>query len=159
MIQRITLLSIIIALVSCEKSTKADKKLIRSTEWILGNWEQKNDEGIIIEKWVKVNDSTLNATSFFIRGEDTIHKEMIVLQQTDENLTYKTTIKGQNNNQPILFLSKESVENQLIFENLNNDYPQKIKYSQTNTSQLLTEISGVQLGKSASETYNLAKVK
>jgi hypothetical protein len=159
MIQRITLISILITLASCEKSSKSDNELIQSSEWLLGNWEQKNDEGVLIEKWVKVNDSTYNASSLFLKGKDTIHKESIVLQQTGDNLTYKTTIKGQNDDQPILFLGKEYVENQLVFENLNNDYPQKIKYSQSNASQLATEISGIQLGKPASEKYKLSKVK
>ncbi|WP_418263254.1 DUF6265 family protein [Flavobacterium faecale] len=157
MISRISLLSIIVACVSCQKNSKSDKELIRSSEWLLGNWEQKTTEGLLVENWTKVNDSTLNATSLFIREKDTIHKETIVLQQTGENLTYKTTIKGQNNDQPILFLSKESLENQLIFENLNNDYPQKISYSKPKENQLLTELSGVQSGKQNTEKYILAK--
>ena len=157
MIQKITLLSLLITLVSCEKESKSDHELIQSSEWLLGNWEQKISYGVLTENWIKVNDSTYNGTSIFIIGNDTIHKETIILQQIGENLTYKTNIKGQNNNKMILFLSKGAVENQLIFENLNNDYPQKIEYSKPNKNELITKISGIQSGKPNSEKYHLSK--
>jgi hypothetical protein len=48
---------------------------------ILGNWESKSDEGTLTESWSKVNDSTFQATSYFIKEKDTIHFETITLQQ------------------------------------------------------------------------------
>ena len=159
MLQRISLLSILLTLVSCDKSSKPEYELMQSSEWIVGKWEQRHADGILSENWTKVNDSTYNGTSLFLKGKDTIHKETMVLQETAETLTYKTTIYGQNNKVPILFLAKESEENQLVLENLNNDYPQKIKYAQPNANQLLIEMSGIQLGKTTSEKYNLTKAK
>ncbi|MCW2121236.1 DUF6265 family protein [Flavobacterium sp. 7A] len=159
MLQRISLLTILITLVSCDKNSKPEYELIQSSEWLLGKWEQTNVDGILSENWTKVNDSTYNGSSLFLKGKDTIHKETMVLQETAETLTYKTTIYGQNNDEPILFLAKESEENQMVFENLNNDYPQKIKYSQPNASLLLTEMSGIQLGNTTTEKYSLKKVK
>ncbi|WPR70233.1 DUF6265 family protein [Flavobacterium sp. NG2] len=158
MVQKITLLLLIIALVSCNNSnSKSDKELIQSAQGLLGTWEYQAPDGILVENWIKVNDSTYNGSSLFIKGKDTIHQERIVLQQLGENLTYKTLIKGQNNNEPIVFLYKETEENKLVFENTNNDYPQLIKYTVTVPNKLTAEISGLQLKKPHSEKYTLGK--
>ncbi|GIZ10565.1 DUF6265 family protein [Flavobacterium sp. UMI-01] len=157
MIPKITLFSLLIACASCSKSTKSDNELIRSSEWILGKWEQQSSEGKLTENWVKTNDSTLTATSFFIREKDTIHKEYVSLQQVGDSLIFKTKIIGQNNNQPLVFSSKEEIENQLQFENPNQDYPQKISYSTPKANQLVVQISGKQLGKPSTEKYTLSK--
>ncbi|MCG9792541.1 DUF6265 family protein [Flavobacterium algicola] len=159
MMQKITLLPLFLLLLSCEKSSESKYELLQSSEWILGKWEYKNTDGILTENWTKINDSVYKGTSYFVKGKDTIHKEAIVLNQIGESLTYKTVIKGQNADLPILFLAKETVENQLVFENLNNDYPQKIKYTKGNPSQITTEITGKQFEKTTTEKYNLKKVK
>lgn len=157
--QKITLLPLLLLLVSCGESSKSNYELMQSSEWILGKWEYKDTDGILTENWTKINDSVYNGTSYFVKGKDTIHEETVVLNQIGESQTYKTTIKGQNEDLPILFLAKEAVENQLVFENLNNDYPQTIKYTNGNAGQITTEISGKQFGKMTTEKYTLKKVK
>ena len=111
------------------------------------------------ENWEKVNDSTFKAKSFFIKDKDTIHNESIILEQKGENLSYTTTIIGQNDNKPIRFQLKEGIENELIFENLKNDYPQKISYKKTSKTSFITQISGLQSGKTSAEKYNMVKIK
>ena len=158
MVQKTTLLLLLIAFVSCNKSSsKSDKELILAAQGLLGNWELKTTDGILSESWVKVNDSTYNGSSLFLKGKDTIHHETIILQQLGENLTYKTRIKGQNNDDPIIFLYKETTENEFVFENPNNDYPQKIKYTTATPNKLTAEISGLQSKKQHSEKYTLGK--
>ncbi len=158
MVQKTTLLLLLTALVSCNNSnSKSDKELIQSAQGLLGNWELKLADGVLSENWIKINDSTYNGNSVFLKGTDTIHQETMILQQLGENLTYKTLIKGQNNNEPIIFLYKETETNQFVFENLNNDYPQKIKYTTTVPNKLTAEISGLQLKKPHSEKYTLGK--
>lgn len=142
---------------SCQKSKEATK--IVDADWILGNWESKSDEGTLTESWSKVNDSTFQATSYFIKEKDTIHFETISLQQKGEVLTYSATVKGQNNDKAVLFTQSNKAPKQLSFENLKHDYPQKISYTQKNASNLLVEISGIQQGKASSEQFMMIKVK
>ncbi|WP_423915523.1 DUF6265 family protein [Flavobacterium sp.] len=153
-----TLLLLLTALASCNNnSSKSDKELIQSTQGLLGNWEVKLSDGILSENWVKVNDSMYNGKCFFLKGKDTLHHETMTIEQLGENLTYKTFIKGQNNDEPIIFLYKEVAENQLVFENKTNDYPQLIKYNVSVPNRLITEISGLQLKKPHTEKYTLGK--
>ncbi len=154
-----SLLSILLIASACQKSNNAEKDLIKKADWLIGKWHNKTNLGTLSENWEKVNDSTFKAKSLFIKDKDTIHNESIVLQQKGETLTYTTTIKGQNDDKPIRFQLKDDIETELIFENLKNDYPQKISYKKAANNSLVTQISGIQFGKPSSEKYTLAKTK
>lgn len=155
-----SLLFLLLIASACQKNNNAEKDLIKKADWLIGNWETKNNIGTLSENWEKVNDSTFKAQSLFIKDKDTIHNESIILQQKGETLSYTTTIKGQNNNKPIRFELNTEIENELLFQNLKNDYPQKISYKKTSKNSLITQISGIQSGgKTSTEKYNMVKTK
>src|SRR3970282_66061 len=107
--------------------------------------------------WKKVNDSTFQAQSYFIKEKDTLHFESITLQQKGEEMTYNASVKGQNNDKPITFKLTNSTEKQLVFENPKHDYPKKIIYTQINVDNLVAEISGILEGKPSSEKFSMKK--
>jgi hypothetical protein len=156
---KIAFLLVATAFIACKNVDKNDKQKIKATYWLLGNWETKTDFGILSENWNKLNDSTFQAKSCFLKDKDTIHNESIILQQKGETFIYTTTIKGQNDDKPIRFELTANNENELVFENLKNDYPQKISYTKMPDGKLTTEISGMQAGKHCSEKYILAKTQ
>jgi hypothetical protein len=149
--------SVSLLLFSCTNNSKNEK--IKASEWLIGQWENKSEEGILTENWSKPNDSTLTAGSFFIKEKDTLHFENIVLRETDGELVYETTIKGQNNDKPISFPLLSETENELVFENLQNDYPQKIKYQRNSTTAITISISGTQTGKVVLEQFKMKQSK
>ncbi len=151
-------LSLFLLAIACQKNNSIEKDQIKKADWLIGNWQYKTPSGTLSENWEKVNDSTFKATSLFIKDKDTIHYESIILQQEEETLTYSTTIKGQNENKPIKFQMKEDIENELIFENLKNDYPKRINYKKISNG-IITELSGAQFGKPTTEKYTLLKSK
>jgi hypothetical protein len=160
----ITFLLLITILVCCkdadaDDSDKNEKDKIRTAHWLIGSWEFKSTDGILSEKWKKMNDSTYQGESYFIKGTDTLHFETITLQQKEEDLSYLTIIKGQNNNEPISFALTETTERSLAFENQKHDYPKKIIYNHLSKDSLVTEISGLQSGKPSSEKYLMKKIK
>ena len=151
----ISLLSLM--LFSCTTTSKNEK--IKASEWLLGEWVNQSKEGIVSENWSQPNDSTLAAGSFFIKEKDTLHFENIVLKEKDGELVYVTTIQGQNNDKPIVFPLLSETENELVFENLQNDYPQKIKYQRNTKSVITISISGKQAKKVVSEQFKMTKIK
>jgi hypothetical protein len=158
MYKKIIFLLALLAFISCKKtdsdeSDKNEKDKIRTAHWLLGQWEAQSEGGSLIETWKKINDSTYNGQSYFMKGKDTIHTETLLLQQVEDQLSYTTTIKGENDDQPVPFILTDRDETQLVFENLKHDYPQKISYTQISKDSLLTEISGIQSGKPSSEKY------
>jgi hypothetical protein len=142
-------------LLSCTNSHKNDK--IKASEWLIGDWKNQSEEGILNETWSKPNDSTLVAGSFFIKEKDTLHFENIALKEKEGELIYETIIKGQNNDKPILFPLLSETENELVFENLKNDYPQKIKYQRNSKTAITISISGNLAKKAVSEQFKMTK--
>lgn len=150
-------LLIILTLASCQKSKEVSK--IVDKDWLLGKWENKSNEGHLLEIWSKANDSLFIGESYFIKEKDTLHAEKMELQQKGENLFYISIIKGQNNDKPITFKHNIEIEKQLVFENKKNDYPKKISYNPISKDGLTIEISGVQQGKPSFDSYTLKKTK
>jgi hypothetical protein len=168
MYKTITFLVLITIFISCKKSDsdsgsdesdKNEKDKIKTAHWLLGKWEAQPSGGTLTEIWKKANDSTYNGQAYFMKGTDTIHNEKILLQQVEDQLSYNTAIKGQNDDEPVSFTLTDRNEKQLVFENIKHNYPQKISYTQISKDSLMTEISGMQSGKLSSETYIMLRTK
>ena len=133
---------------------------IKKANWFIGTWQHKTDTTNLIENWTFENDSTLTATSYFVQNnKDTLHNETIELVQTNNVLIYYATVLGTNNNEPIPYQKTIDTENELIFENPKQNYPQKISYKKMATAQILISISGKVNGNTNNETYILTKNK
>jgi hypothetical protein len=151
------ILVILLLFASCGKSKEISK--IVGKDWLLGKWENKSDEGNLLEIWTKTNDSIYIGESYFIKEKDTLHSEKIQLKQKGEDLFYIPTVKGQNNDKPVTFIFKDTIGKKLVFENPKHDYPQKIIYSQLSKDRMIILISGIQQGKVSSIKYSLKKTK
>jgi len=159
MFQKITLILLLLAIVSCKNSEENEKDKIKLANWLLGKWETKTANGNLSESWKQLNDSTFQGESFFIKNKDTLHFETLTLQQKGEELFYNATVKGQNENKAVTFKMTSETEKQLVFENPKHDYPQKITYTQIKKDSLVASISGVQLGKASSEKFGMKKTE
>jgi hypothetical protein len=157
MFQKITLLMLLLAIVSCKKTESVEKDKIKIADWLIGTWENKSPDGVLTETWQKVNDSTFSATSYFIKTKDTLHSEKIILSQKGEMLMYSATVNGQNNDKAIDFGSTTETENKLVFENPSHDYPQKITYTKSSNNTIIGEISGNLRGKMTTERFIMLK--
>jgi hypothetical protein len=153
----ILILVIALTFASCGKSKVVSKIVV--ADWLVGNWENKSDDGNLLETWKKVNDSLYDGESYYIKGKDTLHSEKIQMKQEGETLYYIATVKGQNNDKPITFVRNDTIDKQLVFENPKHDFPQKISYSQIKKDSIVIEISGIQQGKPSSERFSMKKSK
>jgi phosphatidylserine/phosphatidylglycerophosphate/cardiolipin synthase-like enzyme len=148
-------ITLLLLLASCQKSKEVSK--IVGKDWLLGQWENKSDEGNLLEIWKKANDSIYVGESYFIKEKDTLHSEKMELKQKGENLLYISIIKGQNKDKPVTFNHNIEIEKQLVFENSKNDYPRKIVYKRIAKDRILIEVSGIQQGKPSLTRYSMKK--
>lgn len=149
----------IIGLASCKNNTSEKKyDKLGKMNWLIGQWENKSAEGYLTETWKKDNDSTFSGRTYFIiNNKDTVHSESIILTQLKDELIYRPTVKGQNNDEPVDFKLTSETENNFTFENPKHDYPQKIVYKKVNDRSLVATISGLQQGKQSTENYPMLK--
>ena len=157
MFQKITFLTLLLVVVSCQKKDSAEKDKIKIADWLIGNWENTSPDGVLTENWQKLNDSTFSAASYLIKGKDTIHFESIILAQKGETLSYLATVKGQNDDKPVAFPSTAASDKQLVFENPKHDYPQKITYTKGASNTLTAEVTGRLQGKLTTERFIMVK--
>jgi len=81
----------------------------------------------------------------------------VILEQKNDSLFYKVTVKGQNNNEAVAFYLTTADDDQLVFENPKHDFPNKITYSKISNDSLVAEISGMKDGKESKESYPMKK--
>lgn len=149
------LLLVVALCIGCKNSEKENQ--LKSADWLIGTWENKDPQSNMVEIWSKTNDSVYSGESYFIKGKDTLHNEKIQLVQKGDLVQYIPTVKGQNNDQPVNFNLTSKTAKQLVFENPKHDFPQKIIYKQITVDSLVATISGTTHGKGASESYPMKK--
>jgi hypothetical protein len=148
----------ILMFISCQNKSEKKFDKLEKMNWLIGNWKNEMAEGVLTETWNKENDSTFSGTTYFIiNKKDTIHSEVIILTQINDELVYRPTVKGQNNDEPVDFKLSSESENSFSFENPKHDYPQKIVYKKVNETSLVATISGMQQGKQSQESYPMKK--
>ena len=154
---RIICFASLLTLMFCKSKSDDKFEKLEKLDWLIGTWEQKLPDGILIESWTKENDSTFLGKNLFINEKDTIHAESIVLTQKNDKLLYISTVNGQNNDEPTTFTLTLDADNTVSFENQAHDYPQKITYRKVSSNRLIATISGLQQGKTSQESYSMAK--
>jgi hypothetical protein len=91
--KKLSLLASLLLVISCKKDNLADK--LNPAQWIVGNWEQKTDKGILTESWQRLNDSVFVGSCYFINESDTLHRETMLLEQRADSITYSANVTGQ----------------------------------------------------------------
>lgn len=126
--------------------------------WLKGKWQQTTRQGIIFENWQVAADGSMNGTSGFINGKDTMTGETILLVQKGNDVLYVPTVKGQNNDQPVPFTLSVSTADSFVFVNPGHDYPDKIVYKKYTDDSMTATISGKPGGKDQSEVFAMKRI-
>ncbi len=158
--------AISVIIISCSNSnqkinenSKSSFTQIENASWLIGEWQNITEKVYVSEIWIKKNDSTYIGKGYSVAGKDTVSEESILLEQKGTQLFYTSTVKNQNNNQSIKFTLTSSANNQLVFENPEHDFPQKISYTLITNDSLLAEVSGMMNSKQRSEKFPMTRIK
>jgi hypothetical protein len=160
-------LAMIALLASCKKEetktvetpVKAPRE-IEKVAWLTGNWGSTSKEGSLTENWVKINDSVYHGESYFVTPKkDTVFSETVVLDEVAGKMAYTVSVPGHNEEKPVRFDLTKITETEMIFENPQHDYPNKIVYTQVKPDSLVAVIYGKQKGEEKSETFAMKKIK
>ena len=125
--------------------------------WLVDTWTIDTGQGLVVEKWQILNDSTLSGRSVFVKsGNDTIPQESLKLLYQKGQWTYISTVQGQNNNRPVPFKMIFLKGTEFICENPTHDFPQRISYRRIN-HQLFASIEGKKSGRLRKENFDFIK--
>ena len=103
---------------------------IKSLSWLQGSWQMQTKRGIITEKWIVANDSTLLGKSIMAQTDGTeIELEKIQLAFRKGNYYYIPTVKNQNGERAVEFKITSHSEKGFVAENPKHDFPKRITYT------------------------------
>ena len=111
--------------------------------------------GIITEKWIGANDSTLLGKSIMAQTDGTeIELEKIQLAFRKGNYYYIPTVKNQNGERAVEFKITSHNEKGFVAENRQQDFPKRISYTLVNKDSILAIIDeGVAIPVKISEFF------
>lgn len=145
---------------SIAASWTQQKSETKKIEWLLGTWETKTSKGSLYETWTRKSDTEFQAKSYYLKQKDTVLFESVRLVEKDKKLHYIVSVKGEHNEQPVDFTSISiSKSNSLVFENKENDFPQRITYKKIRKDSLFAEISGMMNGKMNRQAFPMKKIQ
>jgi hypothetical protein len=159
----ISILALGFIAVSCKKYDAFGKEIrfeeLNKAAFLEGNWEVQDSLGLLEMTWKIENDSTFSGVSYFIKGEkkDTLHREVMEMQEREEHLLYTSTVSGEKGETPITFQLTKNADSVILFENPKNDYPSKIEFRLQKNGQIKQIESGAVRKKPKSQTYFWSK--
>jgi Domain of unknown function (DUF6265) len=115
-------------LVQCKSKNKSVEKNISQFSWLYGEWEMKDKDGLVTEQWKQVNDSLMEGSSDFIKGDSTIPFETIKIFRRSNDFIYEAKAAGQNKELPVEFKLSSFSDSGFIAENSQHDFPKRIIY-------------------------------
>ena len=154
-------------LISCKNNQEANSEIItkpanqlEAANWLIGKWGNSENGIDATEIWARENDSVYTGISYSIRDKkDTVSLERIRLEKQNDKLVYVPVVKEQNAGEVVKFTLTSSVGQQLIFENPEHDFPQKVSYKLITKDSLIAEISGIYKGKERSEKFPMHRME
>lgn len=116
---------------------------IDRVRWLTGCWEAVSLQRTIYEQWTASEGRVMLGTARTLRRDSLTEFEFVVLREKGERLAYEAHPSGQNG---ATFLSIALTDSAVTFENLQNDFPQRVGYTRRGADSLLAWISGPSQG-------------
>jgi len=123
---------------------------INLAQWLVGTW--KNTTFNHTETW-KQEGNTLKGHGLAMEGKDTLFYERIEINLASKPMVYTSWVNGQNNGAGIEFKLTEATDSSWLFENPLHDFPKKIHYIRTGTTNLEAFVSGHEKGMPREEHF------
>lgn len=163
--KRILLLVAICLLAACGNNTTntpntpASNKLDKLS-WMIGTWDMPSPDGEtrFTEHWEKADANSMSGHGFMIsKAGDTLFREELQLVNESEVLWYIPTVSNQNDAQPVRFREKVVSENEVAFENMAHDFPQRIIYQRKGDKAMYARVEGMQSNSLRKEEFTFTK--
>jgi len=132
---------------------------ISSFSWFSGCWETSVPEKhmTVMEMWSKPAGGTLIGVSRTVTKDKTTAFEYIRIVHGADGIEY--IVKPSPNSGETAFRLKAINEKEVIFENLNNDFPQRIIYRRGSPDALFARIEATSEGKTRGIDFPMLRIK
>jgi uncharacterized protein DUF6265 len=98
---------------------------VEQVAWLAGCWEDSTAQRTVEEQWMAPRGRTMLGAGRTTRGDTLVEYEMVLIREQGGQLAYQAHPSGQPS---AVFLLRAVSENEVVFENLQHDFPQRVGY-------------------------------
>ncbi len=152
---------------SCKNNSEVEKseteivakssEKIDELQWLLGTWINQNGEEFSQETWSQESPSSFTAFSFTQVGKETVFAETMALEQKADSLLLTVATAKPEQEKPVTFKLISSENGQFTFENKNQDFPQRIIYTNPAKDSLHAWIEGTVNGEAKKVDFSFSR--
>jgi hypothetical protein len=143
LIRRITSTGILAATLTAFPSAQSRAPNIERLAWLSGCWMQTRPDGLAEEHWMKPSGGSMLGMSRTVRGGRMTEFEFLQIREVGGTLAYIAKPSGQPE---ATFPLKTLADQELVFENLEHDFPQRIIYRRNAEGIVTARVEGTMKG-------------
>jgi hypothetical protein len=137
-------------------SAAAEKRGVSTLAWLQGTWSSEKNNRVVTEQWMAPDGGTMLGASRTVAGGKTVEYEFLMIRE-DANGDVFFVAKPSGQKEASFKLVKGS-DREVVFENSEHDFPQRILYTRKDDGSLLAEIEATQKGKARRVEFLYRKV-
>lgn len=118
---------------------QAPSPALQQIAWMSGCWSLQRGDTSVREQWMPPEGGTMLGMSRTIRNDTTAGYEFTLIRETAHELDFVARPSGQPE---ATFKSTRVSSDEVVFENLQHDYPTRIVYRRAGPGRLVAEIDG-----------------
>ena len=146
---------IIVLLVSCTALAQTEKGSVNDLSWLAGCWEANRNGREINEQWMKPSGGTMLGMGRTVADGKTREYEFLQIREEQDGAIYYV---ARPSGQPeASFKLVKSENKELVFENPQHDFPQRIIYRLQPDGSLFARIEGTANGKARGFDYPMKR--
>ena len=140
------------------KAQKNSISAITDFDGMAGCWENRDPtKGLLIsEQWMSPAGTSILGMGRTVKNGKTVGFEFMRIEQTPDGISF--IARPHENKEETAFRLKSSTQNEVVFENLEHDFPQRVIYKLLGT-KLVGRIEGNQNGKFLGIDFPMNKIK
>jgi len=143
----------VLAIILCS-SANAEPPLVSKLSWLAGCWASERGEVGSGEQWMAAAGGTVFGVGRTIKGGKTVEHEFLQIREVNDSLTLIAAPSGQA---IATFSLLKLTNDEVIFENLQHDFPQRVAYRLASQARLVGRIEGIRNGKLAVIEFPLVR--
>ena len=133
----------------------AAAQTLSQLEWLRGTWSQTKGDAVVQESWLGPRGGMMAGVNLSSSAQGSSFEFLRVVEK-DGVISYLASPDGST---PTEFKLKELLGQRVVFENLANDFPQRIIYWKAADGSLKARIEGDINGKARSMEWQFASSK
>lgn len=147
-------LPLAVALLTALQTSTSQPSGIDDVAWLTGCWEYSSGARTVEEHWLAPRAHSMVNVGRTVQADKLIEYEMVLIREQEGRLAYEAHPSGQPS---AVFTSRTVADREVVFENLQHDYPQRVGYKR-NGDALLAWIEGTRNGQTRRIEFPYRKV-